>query len=55
MADGIFYMPISNYKKFVYNTIVGFYEDWKISRLEQEWDKKKNIKELKYSFVNPVE
>ena len=52
--DGTFYMPIKNYKTLFYNTIVGYYQDFKTSRFEDKWDRKSNIRNLKWTIVNPV-
>jgi len=54
MADGVFFMPISNYQKLFYNTIVGFYSDWKIARKDNTWDRKSSIKKFKWTISNPV-
>lgn len=54
MKDGVFFVPMSNYKKLFCKTIVGYYKDWKITRKEAKWDRKYSIKTFKWTISNPV-
>lgn len=56
MNDGVFFMSIADYKTLFFNTIVGFYGDWKVSSAFSTWDRKTNIaKVVNWKFHNPVE
>lgn len=54
MDDGIFFMPIADFHKLFTETIIGFYADWKIARKEAVWDRRSAVRELKWTFTNPV-
>lgn len=52
--DGIFFMTIANYQKLFYNTITGFYQDWKITTKDEKWDRKSSIKNYTWTIENPA-
>ena len=51
--DGIFYMPISNYRKQFSTASIALYQNWQRTQKQLSWDRSKELSSLSITINNP--
>lgn len=51
--DGVFFMPMINYKEGFDGSYFAMYEDWKVDTIDTAWDR--STKNLVWNITNPVQ